>query len=257
MRNPIEIARDQLGLLTPESVKGVEPPLPPRPMPRKPFAPFWRGAPKEARNDLAGTSVPPWRPVEQIQFDVDAPSETLKLPAEPGERVWIEAFKRGQVVGVIEARGGDVARADSIKSELTSAFADIEPSHFRSVPDELLPSATVVVPTICRQPARLVRTVESLLALDYPDFEIIVVDNRTGFHNEPLPAFPGGDKVRISSKRSPASPRRATEGSLRPRARSSPSPTTTCSSTRCGFAHWELASCWTPRSKGSGTGPAE
>ena len=204
VRNPIEITSDQLGLLTPESAKGVEPPEPPRPTPRTPFAPFgWRGAPKEARNDLAGTSVHPWRPVEQIQFDVDAPSETLRLPAEPGERVWIEVFKRGLVVGVIEACGGNVARADSIKSELTSAFADIEPSPFRSVPDEQLPSVTVVVPTIGRQPARLVRTVESLLALDYPDFEIIVVDNRTGFHNEPLPAFPGGDKVRVELEAKP------------------------------------------------------
>ena len=203
VRNPIEMTGDQLGPLTPESVK-AEPPEAPRPTPRTPFTPFgWRGAPKEARNDLAGTSVHPWRPVEQIRFDVDAPSETLRLPAEPGERVWIEVFKRGQVIGVIEAYGGDVARADSIKSELASAFADIEPSPFRSVPDELLPSVTVVVPTICRQPAQLVRTVESLLALDYPDFEIIVVDNRTGFHNEPLPAFPGGDKVRVELEAKP------------------------------------------------------
>ena len=204
LRDPLEIASDQLGLLTPESVKGVEPPQPPRPMPRGPFQRFgWRSAPREARNDLVGTPGSRWRPIEQIQFDVEAPSETLTLPHDRGERAWIEVLKRGQVVGVIEARGADATRDEAIRSALASAFVDIEPSDYRSVSDELLPSATVVVPTICREPTRLVRTVESLLALDYPDFEVIIVDNRVGFHNEPLPVFPGGGKVRVELEAKP------------------------------------------------------
>jgi GT2 family glycosyltransferase len=42
--------------------------------------------------------------------------------------------------------------------------------------------------------------VDSLLALDYPDFEIIVVDNRIGVGFEPLPEFSGGERVRVTAE---------------------------------------------------------
>jgi glycosyltransferase involved in cell wall biosynthesis len=41
------------------------------------------------------------------------------------------------------------------------------------------------------------RTVESLLALDYPDFEIVVVDNRPGTNHDPIPEFPSNGRVRV------------------------------------------------------------
>jgi GT2 family glycosyltransferase len=43
----------------------------------------------------------------------------------------------------------------------------------------VLPSASVVIPTNFARPDQLRRCVEHLMKLDYPDYEIIVVDNRT------------------------------------------------------------------------------
>jgi cellulose synthase/poly-beta-1,6-N-acetylglucosamine synthase-like glycosyltransferase len=82
-----------------------------------------------------------------------------------------------------------------------SRFSEVALSSFRTVGDDQLPKATVVVPTICESSEELVRTVSSLLALDYPDFEILVVDNRTNDDHGPLPVFPADDRVRTASER--------------------------------------------------------
>jgi glycosyltransferase involved in cell wall biosynthesis len=55
---------------------------------------------------------------------------------------------------------------------------------------------SVVVPTICKNPQRLKLTVDHLLGLNYPKFDIIVVDNRPDPNRSPLPDF-GRDAVRV------------------------------------------------------------
>jgi len=67
--------------------------------------------------------------------------------------------------------------------------------------DELLPRATVIVPTIGQDFERLTRGVEALLALDYPDFEILLVDNRPDPDRDPLPEFAGNDRLRVLYER--------------------------------------------------------
>jgi glycosyltransferase involved in cell wall biosynthesis len=154
-------------------------------------------APDDADRGRAGGPGPkPWRPIEQMQVDVDS-LERGTLAADSNERVWVEVLRHGQVVGLVESRTENGALSDSFVAELSSAFLDVELSSYRTVPDELLPRASVVVPTICRYPDRLVRMVEALLELDYPDFEIVVVDNRVESHPAPLPSLPGGEKVRV------------------------------------------------------------
>jgi glycosyltransferase involved in cell wall biosynthesis len=148
------------------------------------------------RGRAVGPSTEPWRPIEQMQVDVDS-VERANLAADSNERVWVEVLRHGQVVGLIETRTEHGALSDSCVAELSSAFLDVELSSYRTVPAELLPHASVVVPTICRYPERLVRMVEALLELDYPDFEIVVVDNRVESHPAPLPSLPGGEKVRV------------------------------------------------------------
>jgi len=117
---------------------------------------------------------------------------------EPGDRLWVEATIDGQVVGIFESRAGPEGLSPSFLRDLATSLADVQPSAHAQVPDELLARATVVVPTICQNPARLVRTIEALLDLDYPDFEIIVVDNRTEADRPALPDFSGGERVRVS-----------------------------------------------------------
>lgn len=57
-----------------------------------------------------------------------------------------------------------------------------------------LPPASVVVPSNFARPAQLRRCAERLVELDYPDYEVIVVDNRPG--NVPEADIPGVRVVR-------------------------------------------------------------
>ena len=143
-----------------------------------------------------------WRPVHQIEIDVDTLTSTEPLDVTAGDRLWIEALRRGQVVGVIDGRAEGTELPASVLRKLGD-LKDLEFSPLELLSDELLPKASVVVPTICENPTELVRPVESLLALDYPDFEIIVVDNRSGVGCDPLPALPGGEHVRVFEQPKP------------------------------------------------------
>ena len=143
------------------------------------------------------TRTATWRPIPLIQVDVDDLPECVAADSTPGDRVWIEATKHGQVVGIVEARAGSDGLSQSVVKELVQVFADVKLSGYHDIPDAALPKASVVVPTICQDPAQLQRTVTALLALNYPDFEIIVVDNRAGRASPPFPELPGGSQVSV------------------------------------------------------------
>lgn len=152
-----------------------------------------------AERDGKLTSSASWRPVTLITVDVDSIPICVAADATPGDRVWIEAAKRGQVLGIIEARAGGEGLSASVLKELIGVFSDVELSAYRDVPDQELPipKASVVVPTICQDPVRLTRTVTARLGLKYPDFEIIVVDNRAGSGDTTSPYLPGGAQVNV------------------------------------------------------------
>jgi GT2 family glycosyltransferase len=171
-RHPIEASSAQMDLITTESDE--------------------EAGSEGCDNSIDGS----WRPIKQVQVDVDAVERDV-ISVASGNRVWIEALRQGQVVGVVEARAEKGVLSDSVLVELSEAFLDVELSDYRTVLDELLPRASVVVPTICRNPQSLVRTVEALLDSDYPNFEVVIVDNRVESRPEPLPVFPGGEKVRV------------------------------------------------------------
>ena len=138
-----------------------------------------------------------WHPVALVQIEVDAPTSPHCDHLNPGDREWIEVLKQGQVVGVVEAVAGEDGLPPLLREELARSFADVTPAPRKRLPDADLPKATVVVPTICQNPAELVRTVDSLVSLDYPDFEIILVDNRSGPDRAPLPTFSDARRVRV------------------------------------------------------------
>ena len=144
---------------------------------------------------------PPPRHVALARVDL-AQAEVLLAPEEaPGTRVWVEISSAGVVLGVLEARAG--SRLDQGALEALVAAHPGSEVPLEQVPPAELASATVVVPTICRSPDQLVRTVGALLAMDHPDFEVVVVDNRTDATSAPLPALPGGDRVRTEVERRP------------------------------------------------------
>ncbi len=120
---------------------------------------------------------PSWRPISLVRVELDAPVASIYVPDGFDDRVWLEASRGGVVVGRDEVTAIDrVVTAEDISS-FTQRFADIETPVF-NVPDDELPTATVVVPTICRHPEELVATVSHVLSMDYPRFDVIVVDNR-------------------------------------------------------------------------------
>ncbi|MGP8009198.1 MAG: glycosyltransferase [Acidimicrobiales bacterium] len=139
-----------------------------------------------------------WTPIPIVQVDLDAMADVVIDGASVGQRVWVEVIKNGQIVGIIEAAVTEFEglSASELQS-LTSSFADITPPEHVAIPDDMLPMASIVVPTICRDSYRLNRTIESLLALDYPNYEIIVVDNRPDSQRVDDLTLPGGSKVRI------------------------------------------------------------
>ncbi len=138
-----------------------------------------------------------FRPIELVQLDLATNSLTAGVGALDGRWVWIEASTHGRIVGRVELeRSASELTADELAA-LGSTFGDDGPALFETIPDERLAAATVVVSTICSNPAQLIGTVQSLLELDYPDFEVIVVDNRRGAPTEPIPTMPGDPRVRV------------------------------------------------------------
>jgi len=141
-----------------------------------------------------------WLPIAMVQIDVDGPIDELSVPG-AHDKAWVEAVRRGQVIGRTELVLDHGTLSIEDQMDFFATLDGIEPS-VEEVKDSQLPRATVVVPTICRFPSQLVGMVEQLLALDYPDFDIIIVDNRTA-PNSPLPELPGGNRIRIVSEAVP------------------------------------------------------
>jgi cellulose synthase/poly-beta-1,6-N-acetylglucosamine synthase-like glycosyltransferase len=142
-----------------------------------------------------------WQPIPLIRVEIDAPPKPIPVDVGPGRRIWMEALRRGHVVGVMETRTECGGVPASARSELARRFPGRPPPEDPVVPDRLLPRASVVVPTLCRNPPSLLQTIDALLAQDYPDFEVIVVDNRHDARGGPLPAFPVGSRVRAVEER--------------------------------------------------------
>jgi GT2 family glycosyltransferase len=120
-------------------------------------------------------------PIRVAVIDVADPIGDLDCSrdaAPPYARVWILALRAGRPLGHVELplAGTRIAAADLelvLRAEIGEKWwreADRDPP--------ALPRASVVIPTALSRPDQLRRCVQSLLELDHPDFEVIVVDNR-------------------------------------------------------------------------------
>ncbi len=122
-----------------------------------------------------------WRPIAIIHADLEGrvvgPSPAGPYP----QRVWIEVGEESRVLATVDGTLEDVGRlAETTRDRLRAIVADSAAVGEGTRDDGPWPFATVVVPTIARDLERLTATVASLRALDYPRYEVIVVDNRTG-----------------------------------------------------------------------------
>jgi len=151
----------------------------------------------------AGKASDEWRPIALLEVPVENLDEGLSIPTRPGERVWIEVKRQGQIVGVLETQSETSEVSLSALREAATTFSEVAPSALGSLPNELLAKASVVVPTICENSEELVSVVETLLALDYPDFEVIIVDNRSNSNKVSLPALPDDARLLVVEEASP------------------------------------------------------
>ena len=141
--------------------------------------------------------------VSLVEFNIDDKSGPKSVEVTPGTRIWVEVMKQGQVVGVVQRFAESDGLSASVLQALATEYADAPVSTNRSIPDARLPSISVVVPTIYRRKSELLRLVGSLLELDYPDFEIIIVDNRSGSDNDSISDLLVGMRVRVVIEEAP------------------------------------------------------
>lgn len=154
-----------------------------------------------ALGDAQSSGATAWRPIAIRGVDVEGPHEAIHLPEGYDERVWLEARRGGQVVGRDERRAFDGMLSAAAVTEFAAGFADVSIDE-SEVRDDELPRFTVVVPTICQNPSELAATVERLVAMEYPDFDVVVVDNRVRA-DDSFPDFSDQARVRVVSERVP------------------------------------------------------
>jgi O-antigen biosynthesis protein len=143
------------------------------------------------------TSSAPWRPLEFHRLDIESFVRGRDVVMTPDtSAAWVEVLRGGHVVGrkVVATPGAVLASHDL--EELAEHYRDTPVPGELDVDDAQLPGVSVVMPTVCHDPEELVEAVSRLTSLDYPNYEIVVVDNRTDPHAPELPALPGGDRVR-------------------------------------------------------------
>ena len=121
-------------------------------------------------------------PVRVAIVDIaDLPSnlDCMRQAEPPYTSAWILICRAGCPLGSIEIPlHGEVITAAELEHEVRRQLGDLE----TRVRNDAVPlaRASVIVPSNFARPAQLQRCVERLIQLDYPDYEVIVVDNRRG-----------------------------------------------------------------------------
>jgi cellulose synthase/poly-beta-1,6-N-acetylglucosamine synthase-like glycosyltransferase len=120
-------------------------------------------------------------PIKVLLVDADAPPRSIDAGHPDGgcyHAVRAIVLRGGRPVGeVLLPVVAGLADPDRLRA-LIDDTASVSPDDV--LPDAALPRASVVVATTFARPESLARCVRSLAAQDYPDYEVIVVDNRPG-----------------------------------------------------------------------------
>ncbi|WP_170149109.1 glycosyltransferase [Geodermatophilus normandii] len=126
-----------------------------------------------------------YAPIRIVVIDAEAPGEGLSARRDDGARwggAWLVVCSGGAPAGIVEVPfdGRDEVPADEVRRLASRLLEGREPHWPEPVPDAELPSATVVVPTNLARPEQLRAGLEALDRLDYPDAEVVLVDNSRG-----------------------------------------------------------------------------
>jgi cellulose synthase/poly-beta-1,6-N-acetylglucosamine synthase-like glycosyltransferase len=139
-----------------------------------------------------------WRsPIYVATVDIAEPIADLKCLRSvepPYTAAWILVLDSGYPMGCVEVPvDGDVVSAEKIQQEIRRQIGS-RTAAARPAPTAALPRISVVIPTNLARPDQMQRCAARLAELDYPDYEVIIVDNRQG--GGPPAEFPGARVVR-------------------------------------------------------------
>jgi cellulose synthase/poly-beta-1,6-N-acetylglucosamine synthase-like glycosyltransferase len=140
------------------------------------------------------------RPRRVVGVDLDAPFPAL-VADEHGDSAMLIGYRNGHPTGTVDvALTSDPADADRAMRVLAGATVTEPPR----VPDALLPRISVVVSTVVDRVEDLGLLLDMLERIDYPDHEVIVVDNRVRVPaDDVLPELLEGRPVRLVVERRP------------------------------------------------------
>ena len=149
---------------------------------------------------LSPVSVPCPRRV--VSVDLDAPLPPL-VADDSGSSALVIGYRDGFPVTTLDvlltADPADARRAIAPLVDLPDAG-----SRAASVPDADLPRISIVVSTIVTRVPDIEKLLDYLAALDYPDYEVVIVDNRVRVPEvDPLPGLLEGRDVRLVTERRP------------------------------------------------------
>lgn len=137
-----------------------------------------------AREAVGRSAMP--GPMRVVFVDADRPLPDISTERDSGGpyvATLVFVLRRGRLIGEVELplpAGGLTARAleEGLRDALGPAFDVAGTAPQPAVPDDGLPFISVVVPTTMSRLADLDRCVAALTRLDYPAYEVILVDNR-------------------------------------------------------------------------------
>jgi GT2 family glycosyltransferase len=120
-------------------------------------------------------------PIRVAVIDVSEPIADLDCRRDgesPYVAAWILVCRAGRPLGSIQLPlDGTRISAERLEREITEQIEDVATREPHG-PAVELPRASIVVPTAMSRLEQLHRCLRSLAELDYPDYEVIVVDNR-------------------------------------------------------------------------------
>jgi cellulose synthase/poly-beta-1,6-N-acetylglucosamine synthase-like glycosyltransferase len=120
----------------------------------------------------------PWRPIRVCVIDLEDCPEAIS-GAPDYEALWALIRERGRPRGMLKIPFEDGRLS---RERLTAAVAELAPATdappLSRPPTGRLPSISVVIPSMLERMDGLKACLSSLAALDYSDYEVIVVDNR-------------------------------------------------------------------------------
>lgn len=128
-------------------------------------------------NAVASEPTSEFRPIKLAMIDVESCPESIA--AGDYSAVWALVREHGRPRGMIRVPFVDgLATREQLAASIATLPAAPRVSESKRPLDRALPSISVVIPSLLQRADGLDACLRSLAELDYPDYEVIVVDNR-------------------------------------------------------------------------------